>query len=808
MTAPVQTPSLKQLLGHAAELQRRGQLAEAGELYLQILRQTKDCLEALYRLGMLRIQQGRYDDALEHLSEALRVKPDSVEILSDVGVLLHMSKRHQEALESFDRALSLRPANPEAHNNRGTLLSDLGRYEEALASYDRALAARPNFAEALCNRGLALQRMGRHQMALSSYDQALVAKPNYPKALDNRGTVLAVLGRLDEALASYTRALTAWPGFAQAHYNRGNVLTKLDRYEDALRSFDMAIAIKPGYAEALDNRGSVLAKLRRHVEALASHDRALALVPNSVGALSNRGNALKSLKRYEEALASYDAALAIESDAADTVFNRANLLKEMQRYDIALAAYDQALSMRPDHPDAFGWVDAALHSCNWQRTAGVIDALTVEIRQGKPTVTPFTLLSVSDDPALHLQCARNYLEEIKANRLEPIPSSGPLDHAKLRIGYLSADFQAHATAYLLAEVIERHDRSHFEVHAISYGGDDGSAMRNRLIKAFDRFHDVSGKSDLEVARLINNLGIDIAVDLKGYTKDARPGILGYRPAPIQVSYLGYPSTMGSDFIDYIIADRIVLPFADQAFYAERIVHLPDCYQPNDSKRAIADLTIGRSETGLPDDGFVFCCFNNNYKITPAIFDVWMRLLEKVPGSVLWLLRDNSGAENHLRAQAEARGVSGRRLVFAERMRLDLHLARHRLADLFLDTLPYNAHTTASDALWAGLPVLTCLGAAFPGRVAASLLESAGLPELVTHSLAEYEAAALRLAADASYIGALRQRLEQNRRAVPLFDADRHRRHIEAAYATMWQARQHGPPRSFAVEAIEWPERLA
>jgi protein O-GlcNAc transferase len=798
--------SLKQLLDRATALHQRGQLPAAGELYLQVLRQKGDYFEALYRLGVLRIQQARYDDAFAHLGEALRAKPDAVEALSNFGVLLHMRNRHHEALVNFDKALSLRPGFTDAHNNRGRVLGDLGRHEEALASYERALAASPNHADVLNNRGMMLHHLKRFEEALASYDRALAAKPNFAKALNNRGTVLAELGRLDEALASYVKALMERADYAEAHYNRGNVLAKLDRCEDALRSYDKAVSAKPDYAAAFDNRGSVLAKLRRHAEALASHDRAIALLPNSVGALTNRGNALKSLKRYEEALASYDAALAIDPDAADTLFNRGNLLKEMQRYDLALACYDRARSVKPDHPDALGWVDAALHTCDWRRMEGLIGSLTARIRQGQPTVTPFTLLGISDDPALHLQCAGNYLQEIMPARPEPLSKGESYRHDRIRIAYLSADLQEHATAFLIAELIELHDRSRFEILAISYGRDDGSDMRRRLLKAFDQFHDVREKSDHEVAKLVRRLEVDILVDLKGYTKDARPDILGYRPAPIQVDYLGYPGTMGCDCIDYVIADEVVLPFGQQPHYPERIVHLPDCYQPNDSKRRIGDQSLTRSAAGLPESGFVFCSFNSNYKIAPAIFDIWMRLLGKVPGSVLWLLQDNASAEANLRAEAQARGIFEQRLIFGARMRLDAHLARHRLADLFLDTLPYNAHTTASDALWAGLPVLTCPGTAFAGRVAASLLRSVGLPELATRSLADYEAAALRLAEHPSDLRAVRERLEQNRKTFPLFDADRHRRHLEAAYTTMCKIRRDGVPQTFAVAPIGTSER--
>jgi predicted O-linked N-acetylglucosamine transferase (SPINDLY family) len=353
----------------------------------------------------------------------------------------------------------------------------------------------------------------------------------------------------------------------------------------------------------------------------------------------------------------------------------------------------------------------------------------------------------------------------------------------------------------MAELFERHDRSRFEIIGVSFGEDDKSKMRKRLVAAFDEFYDVSEKSDEEVATLLHDLQVDIAIDLKGHTQESRPGILAYRPAPIQTSYLGFPGTMGTEFIDYIIADKTVAPFEHQPFYTEKIVHLPDCYQVNDSKRRIAERTPMRQEAGLPETGFVFCCFNNNWKITPDVFGVWMRLLHAVEGSVLWLLGDNESAERNLRKEAQARGIDPARLVFAGRLPLEDHLARHRLADLFLDTLPVNAHTTASDALWAGLPVLTCEGTAFAGRVAASLLNAIGLPELVTHRIEDYEALALRLAKDPCLLEGYRNRLATNRLTHPLFDTDRFRRHLEAAYLQLWEIWQRGEqPRSFAVEA--------
>jgi len=427
--------------------------------------------------------------------------------------------------------------------------------------------------------------------------------------------------------------------------------------------------------------------------------------------------------------------------------------------------------------------------------------LATGVRDGTAIVNPFTLIRCSDDPALHLQCASAFIADKVGVPRPPLWTGAGRLHERIRIAYLSADFHRHATAYLTAELFELHDRARFEVIGIAFDRDDGSDIRCRLVQAFDRFHDVRARDDREIATLLHVLETDIAVDLKGYTQDSRPEVFSYRPAPIQVNYLGYPGTMGADFIDYIIGDALVTPLDQQVFYREKIVQLPDAYQVNDRKRRIAERTPCRSEVGLPKDGFVFCCFNNSYKITPPLFDIWMRLLTDIPASVLWLLRDNVAAESNLCREAQTRGVGPERLIFAGRASVEDHLARHRLADLFLDTLPYNAHTTASDALWAGLPVLTCQGEAFAARVAATLLHAVGLPELVTHSLEEYEAQARRLAGDPTLLRAVREKLMANRQTHALFDTDRFCRHIEAAYLRMWELHQHGePPRAFAVEA--------
>ncbi len=680
-----------------------------------------------------------------------------------------------------------------AYHNRGALKEAERHYRQVLNQTPRNFEARHLF-------GILRFQQGRHQEAIDLIDAALKAKPDFPEALYSLGNIFSQLERHEEAIQSYDRALAIQPRFAEAYSNRGSALFKLNRLEEAVASFNQALAIRPDYAEALNGRGTAMLGLRQFGDALASFDKALAGNPFAAGTLYNRANALKLLKRHKEAIEDYNRALAINPNFVNALIDCAEGLSHLSQYDQALIAYDKALAIEPANMRAVrGLTDAALNLCDWSRTEKIAAAFPNWIA----SILPFTALGYCDDPALQRRCAEEFTKESVPVVRSPIGRRAPTHTDKIRIAYISADFNWHATAYLIAELFELHDRSRFEVLGISFAHDDGSDMRRRLVKAFDQFHDVQARSDLEIATLLNDLDVDIAVDLKGHSADARLKIFAYRPAPIQVNYLVYPGTTGAGFIDYIIADKIIAPFEHEPFYTEKIVHLPDCYQVNDSTRGIAERTPTRQEAGLPDSGFVFCCFNRNYKITAPVFDVWMRLLKQVPGSVLWLLRGNAGAENNLRREAQARDIDPARLIFADRKEPEDHLARHRLADLFLDTLPYNAHTTASDALWAGLPVLTCQGAAFPGRVSSSLLQAVGLPELVTHSLAEYEALALRLATEPELLRAIREKLARNRLTYPLFDTDRFRKHIEAAYLRMWENWQRGdPPRKFSVPVTD------
>jgi len=455
-----------------------------------------------------------------------------------------------------------------------------------------------------------------------------------------------------------------------------------------------------------------------------------------------------------------------------------------------LDSYASALRIDPECDWLSGmYLHVKMQLCDWSNLETRISDLAVRIQQGRKTAPPFPILGLIDSLSLQRQAAATWArEKLLASRALP-PLGKRRRQERIRVGYYSADLHEHATAYLMAELFEKHDRSRFELLAFSLGPDRRDDMRKRLAGSFAQFLELRAKSDAEIAQISRELAIDIAVDLKGFTQDSRPGIFSCKAAPIQVNYLGYPGTMGAPYIDYLIADQTLIPQESRRQYSENIVYLPHSYQVNDRKRQIADRVFARAELGLPSTGFVFCCFNNNYKITPDTFDGWMRTLKQVEGSVLWLLEVNKTAINNLRREAQARGVNPGRLVFAQRMPLPEHLARHRAADLFIDTLPCNAHTTASDALWAGLPVLTRTGESFAARVAASLLNAIGLPELVTTTQEQYEATAIELASNPSRLAELKDRLHRNRSTMPLFDTEQFAKHLENAYTQMYERYQ-------------------
>lgn len=726
---------------------------------------------------------------------------DEVITLCQAGHAQALRGGLEQALREYERALVLDPRCAPALFNRGTLLLRSDRAAEALECFEQLAAI--GFASGAVHlaRGNALAALGRQESALVCFEEAIRCDPAEPLAHCNRGNALLAFGRTPEAMASLDRARTLAPGNVLVRYNHGNALLALKRYTEALADFDVAVQADPRFVLAWYNRGTALMELRRYAEAVASFERVIALAPDFAAAHNNRGASLLCLKRQTEAVAAFEQALRLQPGYEGALENLGNAFHDLARFEEAARCFAALVAAAPERPYALGsLLDARARCCDWGADYPALrDRVADAVARGQRAQVPFAFLATCDSAAAQLQCARIYAADKFPPAAQPLWTGRPYRHDRIRVAYVSADFRYHATAFLTAEMLERHDRGSFEWTAISLGPDDASPMRLRLERAFDHFVEAGSLGDREIAALIRGREIDIAVDLQGYTADCRAGIFAHRPAPVQVNYLAYPGTLGSPCMDYLIADRRVIPKEHFACFSEKVVHLPHCYQPNGSGREVAPITPSRAQASLPEQGLVFCSFNGSYKITPEVFDVWMRLLSALPDSVLWLLDDNEAATRNLRRQATARGVHADRLVFAPRVPLAAHLARYPLADLFLDTLPCNAHTTASDALWSGVPVLTCPGAAFAGRVAASLLEAAGLPEGIAGNLQQYEALALSLAADPGRLGALRARLAAQRQTSPLFDAERYRRGLEAAYTLMWQrAENHLPPIPFAV----------
>jgi len=741
----------------ALALHRQGSLDEARNMYQEALQMQPQHRRCLHLLGVLAAQSNHLDRAVEFFGRAIAIQPDSAEAYLNRGIVLREAGQPEAAIEDLERAIALQPGNAGARIVRAHAFRDLGQYEASLESLDEAIALAPDQAELHNNRGCALRELGRHEAAIASLDRAITLNPDYKDAHYNRGLALSEQRQFHEAIASYDQAIALDSQHVAAHNNRALALRELRRYEEAVEGLQSALALAPDFAEAHRSLGLAYFDLEQFERAAASHEKAIALKHDYAEAHSSRGNALLELKRYAPAIESYDAAIALGGDA--------NFLHGLRLH-------------------------AKLQIGDWNDWDAQLRQVENRIALGERASPPFHTLALTDAPALQRRAAELWVrEQCPANfALAAIPRRDRRE--KIRIGYFSADFRSHPVSTLTAELFEIHDRSRFEVIAFSLGPDTQDPMRKRLEKAFDRFIDVRSNSDQEIASLARSLEIDIAVDLGGFTHGGRPQVFAMRAAPLQTSYLGYSGTMGADYIDYLIADSTLIPPASQHHYREKVVYLPYTYMVNDSTREIADRVFSRRELGLPPSGFVYCCFNNGYKIAPDCFDSWMRILRQVQGSVLWLSEGAGAAAANLRREALRRGVSAERLIFGQRMpSLAEHLARQRAADLFLDTLPYNAHATTCDALWAGLPVLTCAGESFAGRVAASLLQAIDLPEMVAATKLQYVQLAVELGGDLERLARIKQRLADNRLRKPLFDTALFVSHLESAYEAIY-ARYH------------------
>ncbi|MGB6355415.1 MAG: tetratricopeptide repeat protein [Steroidobacteraceae bacterium] len=730
-------------------------------------------------------QQGQFAAARRLYGEILTIEPNHFGALNALGVLAGLSNDLQQAVQYFERAIEAEPGNSGVHCNRGLTLKVLNRHEAALASFDRAIAIDPRNAIAHLGRAETCGDLGRGGDALASYDEAIAASPGFWPAFYGRGVVLQQATRLDEAIASYEQAIRLKPDHFQARVNQALSLMALGRLVEALQSCDQAIALKRDHGPLYLLRGNLLRALDQRAASLASYDQAVLVDPGNAEAHCNRGAALLILNRIEEALSSLDRAIAIRSDYAEAYFHRGYASRLLNRFESAAADYRTVATLAPDFPFLAGSrLEANVHVCEWEEYHTLFAQIAAGAENDAQVSHPLIFMALTDSARLQHKVARTWVKHAcPANAaLGPIPPrAGP---RKLIVGYFSADFHEHPIGRLLPELIEIHDRSRFEIVAFSFGPKTRDAWQQRLIRAFDKFLEVEGRSNLEIASLARHLNVDIAVDLNGFSFNNHADVFALRAAPLQVNYLGYLGTMGASYIDYVIADRIVVTPATEDHFSEKVIYLLDSHQVNDRQRQMADKMFTREELGLPPTGFVFCCFNTSYKISPATFAGWMRILTAAPHSVLLLHAGNETTETNLRAHAARHGVDPQRLVFCGRLPPAEYLARYRAADLFLDTLPYNGGTTASDALWAGTPVLTLTGESFASRIAASLLTALGVPELVTSTQAQYEQLAVELCSSPQRLAQIAAKVRDNRLTSSLFDTPRFARNLESAYTAI------------------------
>ncbi len=688
------------------------------------------------------------------------------------GLQHHKLNEVAQAQAFYEQILQIDPAHADALHHLGLILHHGGNNAQALALIQKAIAIQPTFA-IYNNVANILKTEGRIAEAIENFHKAIALKPDYAEAYNNLGVLYKDQKNSDHAIAHFQKAIALNPDFAGAYLNLGTALKEGNNLEASVACYQKAIAIQPDYAEAYNGLASSLNKQHKIAEAIATYQKAIALNPKSTETLNNLGN----------------------------------IFSKQKNLSAAIACYEKALALNPQNAEALGGLfHSRQHCCDWTDFDSNQQRVVKAILTGQEGFKPLSFLAVSDSGQAQKQCAFTFA---KKNYPAAKPKQAKTyQHSKIRIAYVSGDLREHAVAILMTELFELHDKNRFEVFAISLQPETSSSLGQRVKNAFTQFIDVTDKSDVEVAQLIERLEIDIAVDLMGFTANSRTAIFSYRPAPIQINYLGYPGTMGVDYIDYIVADEYLIPADLQKHYCEKIIYLPDCFQVNDSKRFVPSKTPTRSELGLPATGFVFCAFNGSYKFTPPFFDAWMNILTAVPNSVLWLFADNSMVEENLRREAINRGVAVERLIFSKKVVYQLYLAQYPLADLFLDTLPFNGGTTVSDALWMGLPVLTYSGEAFAARMAGSLLNALGLPELITDNLRDYENKAIQLATTPTLLAEIRAKLAEHKKTYPLFNPSVFCKHLESAYTTTWERHQRGEsPVTFKVENFSTPASL-
>lgn len=746
------------------------------------------------RLGIALASQGKLAEAVTALREAAAKSPGDPDVHLNLGNTLAEMGETEEASACYHRLLALQPHHAVARFNLGTLYRNMGRLDEAAAALKQALAVAPDDPDTHNNLGLVYEQQQRLEDAAGCFRRALALNPDHVHARNNLGNVLRAQGRLDEAVACYEKVLADAPNHVDAYINLGVARAEQGGYPEAQALYEQALRRDARSFEAHYNLGKLLALQGQVMDAIGHYRQAVEVGPGQAIAHSELGNAYRQLGDVESAVACHRKAAELSPGNADSHYNLGQSFKLQGQIQAALESYERALELAPDHVPALGGlVHLRQHACRWEGMEKLWQRVRERIADGAGGgLSPFSIFSMPASAAEQLACARAWARQelaplLGAHAGPRFDFSRPRSRERVRVGYLSWGFHRHATAYLVAELFELHDRNRFEVFAYAYGPEDNSAVRARVRSACEHFEDVSQESYFATAQRIYGDGVDILVDLTGYTLGARPQILALRPAPMQVNWLGYPGTLGTDCVDFIVADPFIIPEGHERFYAEKVIRLPDCYQVNDRRREVSDRVPTREECGLPGSGIVFCCFNQAYKILPEMFGAWMRILHAVPGSVLWLAEANPWAAENLRREAAARGVAGERLVFAPRKPLGEYMVQYRIADFALDTFPYTSHTTSADALWMGCPLATCAGETFASRVAGSVLASAGMRELVTDNLGDYERTVIESAGSPQRLQDLRRKLHETRDSCALFDTPGFVKHLEAAYEEMMKA---------------------
>ncbi len=768
-----QSPDTLYNLGNAFKAQ--GNTIQALEVYSKAIKIKPNFPDLLLNMGNAYKGIGDLDEAIDLYRKSIAVHHDFVEGYSNLGIALKIKGDFEAAYEALLKAYKLNPNSSEILSNLGLFLQEQGDINSAIHYFNLALDINDGSYMNLFNLGSAYSDLGDQELAISLYSRSLELNPDCVEALVNVGNIFNQLGEYDRSIEYFKKAILINSESHQAFLNLGLAYNATCQFDLAIESFNNALRIKQDYAEALSNKGISYQRIGDLGSAINSYRQAISSKPNFPEAIANYAISLREQGLLDQAILNYKKAICLKPDFTDALYNLGISFQECFKFESAIRSYKKALSLSQN----LSKVKAALihceaYVCDWSefdKRLSWLERLGIE---GDP-VSPWGLLSIEDSPEKHLIRARNHFDNEFVRQSEMIIAKRK---SRIRVGFFSADFYNHATMHLAAPIFDLYDRSRFEMYIYSYGSFREDDVTKRLKDNASRFYDVRYLSDTEVVQLARQDQLDIAIDLKGYTKGTRLGMFSMRVAPVQISYLGYPGSMGTKSFDYIIADRVLIPKGHERFYSEKIIYMPYSYQCNDDKKIIANVRCLRAHWNLPEDAFVYCCFNASYKITPKEFNVWMRLLDRVENSVLWLLKTNPEVEKNLRKEAKFRGVDPSRLIFAERIKLEKHLARHQCADLFLDTFSCNAHTTASDCLWAGLPLLTFAGRSFSARVSASLLSALNLPELITSSIPQYEELAYTLATYPGQLIDLRARLASKLKSSELYNSVGFTRRLE------------------------------